>query len=418
MNLFFRTILTATLLILFSSGCSKQPATPEKTLLDSSLPKVVINGYLTDMNSIAFEWKPIKHPKVIGIAIYRAQPQSKDKKLHLIKKIESKYKTHFVDNDITPNTPYQYAFTTYNSDEAESHPSDITNVNSLPRLKSVSFFTSIGNMPRSAKLIWRPHTNLKVVSYDIQRRTINDPEWENITTINGRFNAEFIDEDLDDNQIYQYRIIATTFDNLNSLPSDIVKVVTKALPDSITKISATSTIAKQITINWSPSTSKGIDYYNIYRSSNKDGSYDLHVKSRQNSYNDMINEDGIEYYYKITAVDADGLESQLSSHYAYGSTLGKLKAPTNFSAKLVNKTVQLNWKSTDQRTRSFTIVKTTREGWLSKSTSKINGITKTELTDMNIVADTLYQYHVLAVDSNGIESKPSEIAEISFESKK
>ncbi len=418
MNLLFQTILTVTLLTLLFSGCSKQPTAPEKTVLDSTLPTVVINGYLTDMNSIAFEWKTITHPKVVGVAIYRSQPQGTDKKLHLITKIQSRYKTHFVDNDVIPNTRYQYAFTTYNADEAESHSSDVTNVTTLPLLKSVSFFASIGNMPRSAKLIWRPHTNLKVTSYEIERQTTDDPEWETVTTIEGRLNAEFIDEDLDDNEIYKYRIVAITFDHLNSLPSDIVKVVTKALPDAVTSVSATTNIAKQITVEWAPSTNKGIDYYNVYRSNQKDGSYDLHVKSRQNNYNDMVNEDGIEYFYKVTAVDADGLESTLNSQFTYGSTLGKLKTPTNFTAKLVNNTAHLSWKRADSRTHSYTLVKITREGWLSQSSSKITKITNTELTDMNLVADTLYQYHIIAVDANGIESKPSEIAEISFESKK
>jgi fibronectin type 3 domain-containing protein len=418
MKLLLQTILTVTLVTLLFSGCSKQPDTPKKTELDSSLPIVQINGYLTDMNSIAFEWKPITHPKVAGVAIYRSQPQSEDKKLHLIKRVESRYRTHFVDNDITPNTRYQYAFTTFNVDEQESHPSKTINVNSLPLLKSVSFFASIGNMPRSAKLVWRPHTNLKVVSYKIERQTLNDPEWAIIATIDGRLNAEYIDEGLDDNEIYKYRIIAQTYDNLDSLPSDIVKVVTKALPKQITNIQATTNIAKQITITWAPSKEEGLDFYNVYRSSTKDGSYDLHVKSRQTSYNDMIEEDGIGYFYKVTAVDADGLESPLSSTFAYGSTLGKLKTPKNFTAKLVNKSAHLNWQKADSRTRSYTLVKTTREGWLSKSTSKIDGITKTELIDMNIKPDILYQYHIIAVDANGIESKPSEIAEISFESKK
>ena len=143
MKLSFQTILTVTLLTLLFSGCSKQPSTPEKTVLDSSLPIVVINGYLTDMNSIAFEWKTISHSKVVGVAIYRGEPQGVDKKLHLITKIKSKYKTHFVDNNVVPNTRYQYAFTTYNADEAESHSSDVTNVNTLPLLKSVSFIIAV-----------------------------------------------------------------------------------------------------------------------------------------------------------------------------------------------------------------------------------------------------------------------------------
>ena len=62
-------------------------------------------------------------------------------------------------------------------------------------------------------------------------------------------------------------------------------------------------------------------------------------------------------------------------------------------------------------------MKTSRSGWLSKSTSHVDNITKTELTDTNISPDILYEYQIFAVDANGVKSKPSEAVEISFESK-
>ncbi len=46
----------------------------------------------------------------------------------------------------------------------------------------------------------------------------------------GRLQAEFIDANLDDNVIYNYKVTAVTFDNINSMPSQIVKAQTKPLP--------------------------------------------------------------------------------------------------------------------------------------------------------------------------------------------
>ncbi len=417
MKSLLQIILIATLAALLFNGCSKTPSAPQKAELDSSLPKVIINGTLVDMNAIAFEWKLLQHPKVVGVAIYRNKLKSNDKKLHFIERIESKYVTHYVDTDVVPNTDYRYVFTSYNKDGAESHPSDTVNVKTMPSLKSVSFFTTIGNMPRKAKLIWRPHTNIKVVAYKIQRKTSNDPEWEKMATVKGRLNAEYIDEDLDDNEIYKYRIIAFTFDNLQSVPSNIVQVTTKSLPPTVTGVTATTEAAKQITISWTPSSAKSIDYYNIYRSNSSDGSYKLIKKTRQTSYVDAIKKDGVHHYYRIAAVDSDELESLKSNPPTYGSTLGKPKTPKNFTAKLINNTVHLNWKKTDKRTKSFTLVKTSRSGWLSKSTNHIDNITQTELIDTNISPNILYEYQIFAVDANGVQSKPSEVVEISFESK-
>ncbi|RUM64918.1 MAG: hypothetical protein DSZ03_03525 [Sulfurimonas sp.] len=411
-------ILTATLAVLLFNGCSKTPSASHKAVLDSSLPIVSINGTLVDMNAIAFEWKPLQHPRVAGIAIYRNHPKKNDStKLHLIKRIYNKNVTHYVDTDVMPNTQYRYVFTSFNQDGAESHPSKTVKVSTLPLLKSVSFFSSIGNMPRKAKLIWRPHTNPKVVAYEIQRQTLDDPEWEIITTVKGRLNAEYIDEDLKDDKVYKYRIRAITFDHLKSRPSETVQVTTKPLPPTVTGVTATTEAVKQITISWTPSTDKEIDYYNIYRAVSSDGHFRRVKKTRQTSYVDRINKDGVGYYYRISVVDRDGLESQKSHPPTYGSTLGKPKTPKNFKAELINNAVYLSWKRADRRTKSYTLVKTSRSGWLSKSTSHIDNIQKTELTDTNIAPDILYEYQIYAVDANGVKSQPSEAVEISFESK-
>ncbi len=410
-------ILTAILAALLFNGCSKTPSAQQKTVLDSSLPKVSINGTLVDMNAIAFEWKPLQHPRAVGVAIYRNNPKSNSTKLHLIKRINNKNVTHYVDTDVIPNTKYQYIFTSFNKDGAESHPSKMVKVSTLPRLKSVSFFSSIGNMPRKAKLIWRPHTNAKVVAYEIQRQTFDDPEWEVIATVKGRLNAEYIDEDLEDDKVYKYRIRAITFDHLKSLPSETVQVTTKPLPATVTGVTATTEAVKQITISWTPSTTESIDYYKVYRANSSDGYYKLIKKTRQTSYVDRIKKDGVGHYYRVSVVDRDGLESLKSNPPTYGSTLGKPKTPKNFRAELINGAVYLSWKRADNRTKSYTLMKTSRSGWLSKSTSHVDNITKTELTDTNISPDILYEYQIFAVDANGVKSKPSEAVEISFESK-
>ncbi len=410
-------ILTAILAAFLFNGCSKTPSASQKPTLDSSLPIVNINGTLVDMNAIAFEWKPLEHPRAVGVAIYRNNPRSNDKKFHLIERIHNKNVTHYVDTDVVPNTKYQYIFTSFNKDGAESHASKTINVSTLPRLKSVSFFSTIGNMPRKAKLIWRPHTNPKVIAYEIQRQTFDDPEWEVIATVKGRLKAEYIDEDLDDDQVYKYRIRAITFDHLKSFPSETVQVTTKPLPPTVTGVTATTEAVRQITVSWKPSTAKEIDYYNVYRAGSSDGRYRLVKKTRQTSYVDRIDKDGSGRYYRISVVDRDGLESEKSTPPTYGSTLGKPKTPKNFKAELINGAVYLSWKRSDKRTKSYTLVKTSRSGWLSKSTSHVDNITKTELTDTNIAPDILYEYKIFAVDANGVKSKPSEPVEISFESK-
>ena len=214
------TFCAASLLVL--SGCGATPKPKEEVVTDSTLPMVTLtkNGTVVDMKAIAFEWKSIKDPRVKGIYIYKKNPDTKETKseLEYYKTIESRFTTHYVDIDVVPDTKYSYAFKTFAKD-SEGVQSRVIVLNSLPVLESVSWIHSITDMPRSAKIIWRPHTNQKVKSYIVERKTLEDDSWERLAVIEGRLNAEYIDLNLNDNFVYNYRVRVETFDDILSSPS-------------------------------------------------------------------------------------------------------------------------------------------------------------------------------------------------------
>jgi hypothetical protein len=281
----------------------------------------------------------------------------------------------------------------------------------------ISFFQSVGNMPRSAKLLWRPHPNGKISGYVIERQDANDQKWNVVSTITGRLNAEFIDRDLKDGQVYFYRIKAVTFDKLVTDPSEVSKVITKPLPPEIKNITATNNIPRAIDLAWEPSTLNDFSHYNIYRSSTPTGTFDYHVKIETTNFTDKITEDGKFYFYKITAVDKDGLESPLSPVAVQGSTLQKPHTPIAYEGKVTNKVAELQWTNNDPRTVSYTVVKTTKTSWISRESIDINNITGTNFRDTDIKPDTSYTYEIMSVDKDGIRSLPTQAIELSFEAK-
>jgi uncharacterized protein len=281
----------------------------------------------------------------------------------------------------------------------------------------VSFFQAVGNMPRSAKLLWRPHPNGKINGYIIERQDATDQKWNAIATITGRLNAEFIDHELKDSQVYNYRIKATTFDKLTTEASEMSKVITKPLPSEIRNITSTNDLPRAIKLGWEASSITDLSHYNLYRSSTPNGSFEYHVKLETTTFTDNITEDGKFYFYKITAVDKDGLESLLSSVATQGSTLSKPQAPIAYEGKIVNKAVDLQWKNSDPRTISYTVVKTTKTSWVTRESIDINNITGTTFHDGDIKADTGYLYQIVSVDKNGIRSLPTEAIELSYEAK-
>ncbi len=410
-------ILAIILMTFLYSGCSKQPEVSAKVLIDNSLPTPVLNGHIGEMNAIAFEWQSISDSRVKGFYVYRSNPSEKNEKLHRIAKIETPYATHFVDQNLLPNSAYAYRFSSYNAKGIESLGSKTYRASTLARIASVSFFRSIGNMPRSAKLIWRPHTDTQIKGYTLERKRKIDSQFKEIANIKNRLTAEYIDTNLDDNEIYQYRLFAITYNDIKSVPSEIVTVVTKPLPEAILNIQATQTLPKKILLSWNPSQCENLSHYNIYRSSSLDGSYKYHVKLTENSFKDTIEDDGTVYYYKVTAVDEDGLESPLAKTAVKGMSLAKPKTPLSFTGKLQDHSVILHWKHADLDTVSYILIKTKKESWLKSSVQEIKNITQESFKDREITPDITYLYQIVAVNQYGIRSKPSEAITLSFEAK-
>ena len=411
MKLWTLSTFCAASLLIFSGCVGSTPTPKEEIVVDESYPVVTLtkNGIIPDMTSIAFEWESIKDPRIEGIYIYKSYPDDNalQGELKYYKTINSRFQTHFLDKDIKPATQYTYAFKTFSKD-AEGKQSRVYVVHSLPVLKSVSWIYSITDMPRVAKIIWRPHANQKVKSYIIERKTLEKDEWEELATIDGRLNAEYIDTDLKDDYVYKYRIRVVTYDGLVSAPSEEVKVVTKALPKGIKHITATRDLPRMIKIDWEKSMTKDFDHYNLYRSDEIDGSYELIATLFNPTFTDKIEEDGKSYFYRVSELDKDGLESKHDKISIQGTTLVKPATPGVVQAKLINNSkVELKWSSKDPRVKSFTVTKTEQEGWLKSVSQDIEGITGNKFMDLEIKPDTKYTYVVYGVDENGIKSEPS-----------
>jgi len=403
------TLFTASLLIL--SGCGgASPKPKDEVVIDNTLPMVTLtkNGTFVDMKAIAFEWKSIKDPRVAGIYIYKKIPSTveTESKLEYYKTIESRFPTHYVDIDVIPDKKYSYAFKTF-SKNAEGMQSRVIVLNSLPVLESVSWIHSITDMPRSAKIIWRPHSNQKVKSYIIERKTLEDEKWSELAVIEGRLNAEFIDLNLKDNFVYNYRVRVHTYDDITSSPSKIVKVITKALPKGMSKITTTKNLPKKIKVNWEKSTAKDFGLYYVYRSESVDGSYDLLATLHNNKFEDKIEEDGKSYFYRVSVVDKDGLESKHEKLSIQGMTLQKPETPDVVKVNEVGNSIEITWSSSDKRIKTFTITKIYKKSWVDQVSEEFEGVKANRFVDKEILPDSEYTYIIYGVDSHGIKSEPS-----------
>lgn len=403
-------------LILLLSGCSLKNFDNTKPKINETLEVVDSASIRTlpDINAIAFEWRKVDDPRVTGYHFYRANLQKDGAKLKLIDTVENRYTTHYVDEDVEPSTKYVYKISSATATEFESRTTNDYVVSTLPLMEGVSFIQAISNLPRQIKIVWRPHSSERIESYEVQRKTPATSKWEEIETLDGRLQAEYIDLNLEDNVVYHYRVIGKTFDGLETMPSALVKAQTKPLPAGILSLKATTNLPRKIALTWEPSKSNDVVKYNIYRSTDDQRGFDVikTVNAKTLNYEDFVNEDGKVYFYKVSSIDKDGLESNLNVNSVMGVTLNKLKKPVMTLAQIQGAKAILNWQAGDDRAVSYTVYKTIKEGFFKDKTIKYQDITALRFEDKDIVRGVQYSYAIQAVDKNGIHSEITKETEL------
>ncbi len=392
-----------------------------KPKIDNSLPQVDVRTikFIPAINQMALEWAGTDQANTYGYYIYRSELQKDGEKLTRIATLNNRYSSHYVDQKLTPSTEYLYSISVIGKDGTESAPSRFIRVKTLPLFGSVSLISAVSDLPREVKLLWRPHTNLAVSGYIIERKSEKRPKWKKIATVKGRLTPEYIDTGLKDNTTYGYRIKAMTYDHIISYPSKGVKGKTKPLPQQPNMVKATTNLPKKILLTWEAPSQEDIVGYNIYSSGSKNGYFSKTGKARQedNVFEDSITKDGEKRYYKITSLDKDGLETNPKDVEAVmGQSLIKPASPKIKLALIKDEEVILNWEAGDNRAVSYNIYKTAKEGFFKSTLKVFRDIKELRFVDNDIAKGIQYIYEIEAVDKNGLLSEKIKAASLKMES--
>ncbi|WP_034969261.1 fibronectin type III domain-containing protein [Campylobacter mucosalis] len=181
----------------------------------------------------------------------------------------------------------------------------------------------------------------------------------------------------------------------------------RSYPRGVSNVTASKNAPKKIVLTWDSVMFDDFSHYKIYRTSSKILPYRNIAKTDKNVFEDLVNKNGEQMYYKITVVDKDGLESLKPNEPTIGSTLSSPEAPVLSQARFDGSSVYLSWNATN-RAVSYTIL---RSGGESKKT--INGINDTSYIDSSIKIGEKYSYKVVGVDEYGISSEHSNEVDVS-----
>jgi len=412
-----------TILLMVISGCNNvfdNLNTPTKPKINESVEAVDFSTIrsIPDMTSIGFEWQKVNDPKVVGYNFYRTDLAKNSKSLRLVKAIDNRFATHYVDKDLEPGTKYAYQISSRLEDGTESATTEAYVVETLPRIPPVSFAQAISDMPNRIKIIWKPHPDNRVEYYRVEKYNTLINQWVYQKTINQRLSAEYVDTGLDNNTTYKYRVKAFTFDNVESAPTPPIVAKTKAIPQGPTNVRISNNIPKKIFLTWEASPTPDVVKYEIQKSTISSFGY-IKAGTATNTleYTDNVDEDGKTYYYKVIAIDKDGLESSSNVEAVKGVSLSKPAKPTLTSAQLQGNSVVLTWKANDSKTTSYTVHKKVKENFFEYKLIKYSNISDTRFEDTEIVSGAEYKYSVVANDDFGLSSDNSDESTITVSKK-
>jgi fibronectin type 3 domain-containing protein/TolB-like protein len=256
---------------------------------------------------VPISWERVMNPddEIKGYRIYRASVENGDYKN--IGKTDDD-RNSFIDEDqpLKDDTTYFYRVSAFNSAGAESLQSlPVSAVTKAVPRTPAGVKTTSGAVKKTT-ISWAANTESDIREYEVYRKVPGDKDWDRIKTV--REGTSYTDDGLKDGTEYTYAVRAIDKDKLQSMLSEPVVAVTKALPVKPTGLKLEDKDGKKV-LSWNNNPEKDIRQYNVLKSSFMGASKIISIQG--NSW--VIQEQKGKLEFFVTAEDDAGLESEKSN---------------------------------------------------------------------------------------------------------
>ncbi len=273
---------------------------------------------------------------------------------------------------------------------------------------------------KSVRLKWSPVSveNIHINGYIIYRSSSKGGPFEEIGRTKDAFSTEYLDnggflKHLGNSTTYFYKISAFNKQAVGT-PSAAISATTQPPPAAVTDIYTKSGLPRMVVVQWKPPKDKSVAYYNIYRGSSKIGPFKK-IGKNKGYLNTFFVDKGLKdqsvYYYSVSSVNYDGIESDIVAS-AKAVTKYKPQNARKISAQPIGAGAVLVqwWPSYTSDVTNYIIYR----GTSLKSFSKIAKVTSDKLSykDSSLNPGTTYYYKVDALDKDNIESSSKETASV------
>ena len=312
----------------------------------------------------------------------------------------------FKDGDIQPDWTYYYRYWVLTKKGFISPFSEATSATTRGIPLPPQGLKAKGGMVKSILIGWKPPPDPELRGYIIYRSSSPEGPFVEIQKMRGKHKSSFLDggtvkEKLTDGTPYYYRIRSYNKVDMLSQESEIVFARTKKVPQVPLGLKALGGQARRISLSWNPNPEKDIKHYVIYRSDDAAKGYKK-ITAEPGDKTDFIDTklgDGTTYYYRMRAVDVDGLESEFTETVS-AITKALPSIPKGIKAEGGRGKVTIFWEANPEAdiTR-YHIYKKKAFGF-----KKIGFTEGISYMDENLRDGKTYTYKITAVDRDGLES--------------
>lgn len=293
----------------------------------------------------------------------------------------------------------------------ESEPSAEFAVGTKPLPGAPSGISAASGLARSVRIEWADPAEKDIREFRVYRGDAEDGEFRKIASVKPGWisSPSFLDTGLGDDTAYFYSIEAVDADGLVSPMSARMKAVTKAAPAAPRGLRAEGGRARIIPLAWERNAEKDIAVYRVFSSEGEGGPFTKIAETPEPSFIHRGLKDLSVRYYRILAVDRDGLSSPFSETASAGTKPLPVR-PSGLTAESgMARAVRLAWAPNPERDIDHYVVSRRPAG--AGSFADVGRSSGRGFTDTGLDDGKPYQYRIRAVDAEGLASEPSEKAD-------
>lgn len=252
-------------------------------------------------------WNPHQDTRVNGYIVER---KDKNGNWQEIGKIQNRLLVEYLDTKLDDGTTYEYQILAYNANGSRSLPSKRVQATTKPKPVQITNFKATNNIPKQINLSWNLHKNPEVTSYKILRSGFISSFYTTIATLPSNTDSY---QDLigKDGEQYSYKIIAADKDGIDSLETEPISGSTLAIPNA-PNITYARIENGSVVLKWNPTDNRATEYIVYKKDSLFFGETLRYNKVLTTEFIDKEVKAGEKYYYRVSAIDKNGLESKTS----------------------------------------------------------------------------------------------------------